>query len=48
LASIGISIGISCPKWPGKAAVLGSQRYAKALMLYEKSGARGIRTLDTA
>jgi adenine-specific DNA-methyltransferase len=36
------------PEWPGKAAVLRSQPEAKSLMLYEKSGARGIRTLDTA
>jgi hypothetical protein len=37
-----------CPKWPGKAAVLRSQPDAKSLILYEQSGARGIRTLDTA
>jgi hypothetical protein len=33
LASIGISIGISCRKWPGKAAVLRSPQDAKSFML---------------
>jgi hypothetical protein len=38
----------SNPEWPAKSAMLRSQPDAKSLMLYEKRGARGIRTLDTA